>query len=98
MEGEPLAQHLRDAERRLAEATARLRAALSAVFAGDHSDMALLDQAVWAYHDAKRAVEAASLDWQRWQRDQAPAVREDPAAAPALLFARWLYEHGLIAG
>ena len=168
MEGEELAERLYAAERQLAAATARLRAALpaalGAVFAHQRCDTTLLVQVVWEYRQARRAVDAAALAWQRRQAtqaqpytsqpyasqpyastlvgpagaaDQAPAAeagvaRQGPAdggggaprepdaarapgagnspgrpgrapappawATPGLLFARWLYEHGYIAG
>jgi hypothetical protein len=106
VEGEHLAKQLSAAERRLADAAARLRAALEAALAASTHESrhrTLLDQLVWEYCQAKRAVEGASLAWERWQRCQAaadaPTARESPAPpTPALRFARWLYERGYIAG
>jgi hypothetical protein len=118
-EEEQLVQRLRNAERDLADAAARLRAALAAVFAHENGANALLDQFLTEYRQAMRAKHDAAHGVERWQRlqdtqanqvspsggaGQGPGTRQAAAPAPAgpptpgLLFARWLYEHGYIAG
>ena len=103
MNGEQLAKEMSEAEHLLAHATARLRAARAAALMGEPYETTLLDQLVTEYCQAMRAVEGASLAWEQWQHGRADAsaaaVGASPAPpTPALRFARWLYERGLIAG
>jgi hypothetical protein len=108
MEEQQLLDQLAEAERRLAKATAHLHIAEAQALVSVTYDTDEFDQVVMRYREAKRECEAVHEAWRRWEQTQQTHVaprqgtgtsEETPfIPTPRLLFARWLYQHGCIAG
>jgi hypothetical protein len=98
MEGQRLLQELASAETRLAVAAARLHKAEAEALVGTHYDDMQFDALVQVYCGARREAEAARDAWRRWRQALAAAGDQPLEVTPKLLFARWLYQHGYIAG
>ena len=108
MDEQQLFDALAEAELRYAKATARLHIAEARALVSVTYDTEEFDRVVMRYREAKRACEAMHDVWRQWLERRLAGQRTADAAAvtaetsrlptPRLRFARWLYEHGHIAG
>ena len=104
VDGERLLAAWAAAEARLEAAAAFLRREEEeALVLGTQPDEDTFDQLICEYCHAQRQVVEAQRAWQQWQAERTiNSGQLDASGAagptPGLLFARWLYLHGRIAG